>query len=61
MNVNYTDSRVKRISPQRLSLTKKARQRKLKGGSDTFVYDDEVLHYYQVLSHSLLTAMDLKY
>jgi hypothetical protein len=55
----YADSELRELAHEDLAW-QKARQRKLKGGSDTFFYDAEVLHYYKVLSRSLLTAMNIK-
>jgi hypothetical protein len=59
LKTNYTDSELRELAHEDLAW-QKARQRKLKGGSDIFIYDREVLHYYQVLSRSLLKAMNIK-
>ena len=57
---NYSDNELWELAHEDLAW-QKARRRKLQGKEDTFVYDSEVLNYYEKLSGSMLTAMKIRH
>lgn len=58
---NYSDRELRELAHEDLAW-QKARRRKLekKGNSDEFIYDEEVLDYYEKLASSMLRVMGIK-
>ena len=55
---NYNDNELRDLAHEDLAW-QKARRRKLENKGDEFVYDQEVLEYYEKLSGSMLEAMKI--
>ena len=55
---NYSDRELRELAHEDLAWMK-AWGRKRQGGSDKFIYDEEVLNYYEKLSSSMLRAMKI--
>jgi uncharacterized phage-associated protein len=56
---NYSDNELRNLAHQDLAW-RKAWKRKILGKGDGFVYDEEVLNYYDKLGSSMLRAMKIK-
>lgn len=56
---NYSDRELRDLAHEDLAWMK-AWKRRSEGGTDEFVYDKEVLNYYEKLSSSMLRAMKIK-
>lgn len=56
---NYSDNELRKLAHEDLAW-RRAWKRRIQGGTDEFIYDEEVLNYYEKLGSSMLRAMKIK-